>query len=175
MDAIKLTPVEKHLERCPVCDLLGPGFTFNDSDTLSHEPLGRGDYSEYSAHLHEGTCKSCKKPVFMLEVSVLSNPIPDLEFIDDNFFTHEIMQTYHASLPGIQWGLHHYGTVTYDRHPDYTHDWMDRHFIGPFKPNPLNPVARYVYPDPSPGLSASDIARLLLQKLGPQLLALKWP
>ncbi|MGE0269578.1 MAG: hypothetical protein AB7S78_14100 [Candidatus Omnitrophota bacterium] len=173
---IELTHVEKYPETCPVCSASGKGFVFHDGDNLEPDkPIGRGDYSDYNAVLSTGECKTCKGEVFEVEIVIPSSPVPGSEFIDDNNFTNEGYLIYQAKLESLEWCIYHYRNVVYERDQNIVHEWMDKHFIGPFRPNPLNPVARAVYPDPSPGLSELEIAKLILEKLGPKLLALKWP
>lgn len=172
---IELTPVEEYLKGCPTCGALEEGFVFHDSNAITlSKPIGRGDYSDYYAVLYEGHCNACNTEVFEVEIVVPSDSIPDIEFIDDNIFTDEGHQIYHAKLDDLKWCIYHYHNVTYGRDDDITHEWMDKHFFGPFKPNPFDPVSRTVYPDPSPGLSEWDIAKLILKKIGPKLLAMKW-
>ncbi len=177
MDAITLTPVDAYRNRCPVCDHLDAGLTFKAEPPLPHDPLGRGDFSEYAVCFHKGTCQSCKETIFTLEITVLSDAVPEIQFIDDGIYDYEEenKQAYHAALPGIHWALYHHRSVTCGSDPDLTHDWMDKHFIGPFVPTPADKFVRYIYPDTAPQeLPANSMACQLLKKLGPHILALKW-
>lgn len=172
---IELTPVEKYSSRCPAC-ALAKGFVFRDGNAITlDKPIGRGDDSDYYAVLYNGNCKACKTEVFQIEIVIPSNPDSGTEFIDDIVYSDEGYEIYRAEFNDLEWSLYHYRNVVYARDDDITHEWLDRHFIGPFKPHPFDPVSRTVYPDPSPGLSEWDIAKLILKKIGPKALALKWP
>ena len=124
--------------QCPKCLIVAKTFTFTDGDRLDPPGFDSADQlKRYGASIYVGSCPACHTLIYEIEITVLSEPCHEAEFVPDNCWQYKgDPEIYVASVGSWEWRVQHERSVifkqSYSFRDGHAIDWLDRHFIGPF-------------------------------------------